>query len=86
MADKEMEKDEVLSTLRSIDRKLNKLNNPPLWRSLLQGMLTGLGTVIGATLLLAILLAVLRPLISAPVVGQWISDIVNTIDLDRDGE
>lgn len=74
-----MESPEVLKTLKSIDKKLDNLNHPPLWRYFLQGLLTGLGTIIGATVLLAISIAILRNFITVPVVGEWISDIIEVV-------
>ena len=74
------EENEILRTLKSIERKIEEIRNPPLWRSLVKGMLTGLGTVLGATLLLAILIALLRPFIDAPVIGQWINDVLQVVD------
>jgi hypothetical protein len=72
--------DEQIRLLASIDKKLQMLNNPPIWKSFFQGLLMGLGTVIGATLLFALLVGVLRNFITTPIIGEWINDIVEIVE------
>lgn len=72
---------EELKVLQNIEKKIDKIAKRPLWRFFLQGILTGLGTVLGATIVLAIAIAFLRNFITVPLIGQWVSDIINVVDV-----
>ncbi len=50
-----------------------------IWSSFVRGVFTGLGSVIGATLVVALLLALLQMLGGAPLIGQYINDITQSI-------
>ena len=43
------------------------------------GILSGLGAVLGATIVLAVLLGVLSQLVSVPVIGNYIKQIVDVV-------
>lgn len=70
---------EQLEVLKDVRAKLTEIASPPIWRSFLNGLILGFGTVIGATVLIAILIAVLQNFISIPVVGNWISQIIEVV-------
>lgn len=50
-----------------------------VFANFLSGMAWGLGTVIGATFVLAFLLFILSQLDTAPLIGDYISDILNYV-------
>jgi len=54
-----------------------------LWYNFLTGAAKGLGFVIGSTLMLALALWLLSQLITIPVLGNWIADLINYIRAAR---
>lgn len=54
-----------------------------LWYNFLTGAAKGLGFVVGSTLLLALLLWVASQLLSVPVIGRWVADLINYIEQAR---
>lgn len=50
-----------------------------LWYNFLTGAAKGLGFVIGSTLLLALFLWVASQLLTVPVIGDWVADLINYI-------
>ena len=50
-----------------------------LWYNFLTGAAKGLGFVIGSTLVLALTLWILSQLITVPVLGDWIANLINYI-------
>lgn len=54
-----------------------------IWGSVLRGFFTGLGGVIGATLGVALLLTILHFLGGAPVIGEYIRGIAESISQGR---
>ena len=48
--------------------------------SLLRGLAIGFGSVLGATILVGLVLWVLSLFDTAPVIGEWINDIRQTIE------
>lgn len=75
-----MDNKETLTVLKSIDEKLDNLNHPTIWRSFFQGLLTGFGTVIGATILITIAITILQNFITVPLIGEWVSDIIEIVN------
>ena len=73
-------KDDEISLLREISDKLDGIKkHPPLWRSLANGILIGLGTVIGATVLIGFIVSLLKPLITIPIIGEIIAQIIAAV-------
>jgi hypothetical protein len=50
-----------------------------IWSSFVRGVFMGFGSVIGATLVVALLIALLQYLGGAPLIGEYIKDIISTI-------
>jgi hypothetical protein len=73
-------KETEIDVLKRIDNKLETLNNPPLWRSFLQGLLTGFGTVVGATILIALMISLLQNFITIPVIGDFVREIIEVVE------
>ena len=55
-----------------------------LWRiilvSLIRGLASGLGWIIGATILVSLLTYVLSQIEFIPILGDWVSQIINEIE------
>lgn len=71
---------ESLDTLKSIDQRLKRLNRLNLHYELVKGLIYGLGFIFGTTLLLAATLLILRQFITIPVIGQFVSEIINVVE------
>ncbi|MEP7103090.1 MAG: DUF5665 domain-containing protein [Candidatus Dojkabacteria bacterium] len=72
--------EETVKILKSIDKRLKKFNSFNLPVAFVRGLFTGLGFVFGTTVLLAFTILVLRQFITVPVVGGWVSDIINVVE------
>lgn len=78
-----------------INDQLEKLNNHNLvvtynslprfiWFSLLKGIAVGLGSVLGATVVLSALVFVLSQIEFIPVIGEWVSSIIEVVQGEVD--
>ncbi|MEO6728347.1 MAG: DUF5665 domain-containing protein [Candidatus Dojkabacteria bacterium] len=72
--------EETLKLLRSIDRKLNRLNSLSFPKELIRGLMNGFGFVLGTTVLVAISILILRQFITIPVIGQFVGEIINVVE------
>lgn len=54
-----------------------------LWYNFLTGAAKGLGFVIGSTILLALFLWIASQLLSVPVIGEWVADLINYVEKAR---
>lgn len=75
---------EAVEKLRD-ERYLQIIQNKKkfLWYNFLTGAAKGLGLVVGSTLLLALFLWIVSQLITVPVIGEWIVDLINYIEQAR---
>jgi len=75
---------------RSIHRELTNLNNHKLiktynsiprllWFHLLKGVAFGLGSVLGATVVLSTLIYILSQMEFIPIIGEWITAILEVV-------
>ena len=73
-----------VETLNS-HRYLRVMNSLPrmLAYSFARGLAVGLGTVLGASVLLSLLVWALSTINFIPVIGEWATQIVNEINLNR---
>lgn len=55
-----------------------------MWFSFLKGMMVGLGSVLGATVLVALLLFILSKISLVPVVGDFVKDIMQEIEISQE--
>ena len=51
-----------------------------LYYNLLRGLAIGLGSVVGATLLVTILIQILAQIEFIPILGEWVSQLINEIE------
>ncbi len=68
-----------IALLTEISSNLLKSKLTP-WQAFRNGILSGLGAALGATLVLAILLGILSQLVSIPIVGNYIKQVVDVVD------
>lgn len=75
---------EMVKRLRS-ESYLQVIDNKRkfLWYNFLTGAAKGLGFVVGSTLLLALFLWVASQLLSVPVIGEWVADVINYVEKAR---
>ncbi|MDO6721026.1 DUF5665 domain-containing protein [Psychrosphaera sp. 1_MG-2023] len=82
--------DALLKQTENIQAELEKLNNHKLvhtynsiprlmWFSLLKGISLGLGSVLGATVVLSTLVYLLSQMEFIPIIGEWISAILDVV-------
>lgn len=55
-----------------------------IWFSLLKGIAVGLGSVLGATVVLSALVFVLSQIEFIPVIGEWVTSILEVVQADLD--
>ncbi|MBI2022609.1 hypothetical protein HYS97_02050 [Candidatus Daviesbacteria bacterium] len=70
----------------NIDRFTAKVflsNRKIIWKNLLGGIAWGVGSVIGATLVVALVLSILRTIGFVPVIGDFVSQIVDYVESRR---
>lgn len=72
--------EDMLTTLRSIDRSLQKINRIHVPRDFGRGLIQGLGFILGTTVLLALTILVLRQFLTVPVIGEWIKDVIEVVE------
>lgn len=78
---------ESVQTLTELVEELRKQNyldiledkKKFLWYNFLTGAAKGLGFVIGSTLLLALFLWIASQLLTVPVIGEWMADLINYV-------
>ncbi len=70
--------EQTVELLKDI-KKVLKTNKITSLESFRNGVLAGLGTVLGATLVLAILIAILQQLITVPLIGAYVKQIVEIV-------
>lgn len=54
-----------------------------LWYNFLTGAAKGLGFIVGSTLLLALFLWIASQLLSVPIIGEWVADLINYVEKAR---
>ena len=78
-------------TIQKLDRTINSLKKhnffrmyDSLWKllviSLIKGLASGLGWVIGATLLVSIVTYMLSQIEFMPIIGEWVSKLIQEIE------
>ena len=78
-------------TIQKLDRTINSLKKhnffrmyDSLWKllviSLIKGLASGLGWVIGATLLVSIVTYILSQIEFMPIIGEWVSKLIQEIE------
>ena len=78
-------------TIQKLDRTINSLKkhnffrmHDSLWKlltiSLIKGLASGLGWVIGATLLVSIVTYMLSQIEFMPIIGEWVSKLIQEIE------
>lgn len=74
----------LIRQLRS-EKYLQMIENPKkfLFYNFLSGISRGIGFVLGTTIVLALILWALSHLIVVPVLGDWISNLINYIEQNK---
>ncbi|MFS8131066.1 MAG: DUF5665 domain-containing protein [Candidatus Dojkabacteria bacterium] len=72
--------EDMSETLKSIDHRLKKLLSLNLRVRFVTGLIQGLGFVLGTTVLLALTILILRQFITIPLIGQFVSEIINVVE------
>lgn len=69
-----------------IDDLIQNYSNPKrlIYINLLSGVARGLGLTIGTTLVVAILGYILTQFIDLPIIGEYIANLLDIIDINRD--
>lgn len=68
-----------IQLLKEINKNIIHSKLTPI-ESFRNGILSGLGAVLGATVVLAILLGVLSQLVSVPLIGEYVKQIVDVVE------
>ena len=90
----ERETTALTAEVHALREEVAKMNNhrfirlhDSLWRlgvfQLYRGLAFGLGSVLGATLLVSILVQMLSSMDFIPVLGDWVSRIINQIQISK---
>lgn len=85
---------DLIREVQSLRDEIARVNNhryikmhDSLWRlgafQLFRGLAFGLGSVLGATLLVSILVQVLASMDFIPVLGDWVAQIINQLQLGK---
>ena len=75
-----MDKLDLAQELKRLNRSITQLvKQQGMTRSFLRGVSMGLGSVVGATIVVAILALVLRNVQLIPVIGDWVSQILEYV-------
>lgn len=72
--------DEQNKVLLQILAELKKLNGVGFKINFLRGLIYGFGLSIGTSLVLAILIMILRNMVSVPIVGEYITEIIEFVE------
>ncbi|MFA7253350.1 MAG: DUF5665 domain-containing protein [Patescibacteria group bacterium] len=78
---KKSENDTLIISVDRLTYQLEKRNSP--WWNLFLGIISGFGVFIGGVILVAVLIFILSKLNTVPVIGDYISKIVNVVDQRR---
>ncbi len=71
---------QFMSILKEMKDRLEKIQAVTPFRSFVNGVFAGLGTVVGATLIVALLLWILQQADTVPIIGSYISDIIDVVE------
>jgi|GEM_PF-994333 len=74
-------KDEISKELAVLSKRIARQNN--LWWVLLRGIFNGFGIFVGSVILIAILIWILSLLNTAPIIGDYVSKIVDVVNQKR---
>jgi hypothetical protein len=69
--------------LEKILIELQKQNRPNLTINFTRGLITGLGVALGTSVLVAMIIILLRNLVTAPVIGTYVKEVVEFVESSR---
>ncbi len=83
--ERRLERWAILLEKIKIDDLLHNYANPKrlIWVNILSGLARGLGLTIGTALIIAILGYVLNQFISLPIIGEYIANLIDVIQINR---
>ena len=88
---------ELVKELETLTKQVKKLQNTELLRvykkpgkflffSFMKGIMVGLGSVLGATVVVALLIYLLSQISFVPIVGEFVGDIVDQLEVHQEAE
>jgi len=77
-----MDKLDLAEETKRLNRSITQLvRQQSMTKAFFRGVFTGLGSVVGATIVVAILALILRNIQLIPVIGEWVAQIVQYVQV-----